>query len=282
MTDSSGHVETFRPGQNSTVYPCGITNSTTYWQGLGQANPTCANTGAEPTGLVVPGDPGVPAAMTSTYYKAFAPRIGLAYSPGRDGATSIRAGFGLFYNPIEELVLAQFGAEPPFGGSSSLFDTFFNTPFVYQSGGTPAPNPFNGIITPAPGAPVDFSLFRPLLLYGEFQPHLRTQYTSQYNLTVQRQLTRDMMLQLGYVGSEGHRLLASHDINPSNPQTCLDIINIAAANPANVNSFGSPATCGPFLEDTQWSVTVPTGYPFHVPNGSVVNGTGQTLNLVGL
>ena len=70
--------------------------------------------------------------MTSTYYKSFAPRIGVAYSPGRDGKTSIRAGWGLFYNPIEELVLAQFGAEPPFGGSSSLSDVFFNTPFVNQ------------------------------------------------------------------------------------------------------------------------------------------------------
>ena len=34
MTDISGHVETFRPGQNSTVYPCGITTSATYWQTL--------------------------------------------------------------------------------------------------------------------------------------------------------------------------------------------------------------------------------------------------------
>jgi len=291
LTDISGHVETFRPGQNSTVHPCALSPLSEQYFGVNTTN--CNAVGVTPTGLVVPGDKGVPPGLTSTYYNAFAPRVGIAYSPntnggimqkifGNSGATSIRAGFGLFYNPIEELVLAQFGAEPPFGGSSSLFDTFFNTPFVYQSGGTPAPNPFNGIITPAPGAPVDYSLFRPLLLYGEFQPHLRTQYTSQYNLTVQRQLTRDMMLQLGYVGSEGHRLLASHDINPSNPQTCLDIINIAAANPANVNSFGSPATCGPFLEDTQWSVTVPTGYPFHMPNGSVVNGTGQTLNLVGL
>ena len=79
--DISGHVETFRPGQNSTVYPCGITNSTSYWQNLGVGTPTCANTGAEPTGLLVPGDPGVPKGLTSTYYKAFAPRIGIAYSP---------------------------------------------------------------------------------------------------------------------------------------------------------------------------------------------------------
>ena len=290
--DISGHVETFRPGQNSTVYPCGITNSTSYWQGLGIASPTCANTGAEPTGLVVPGDPGVPAGMTSTYYKAFAPRIGIAYSPnftsgplaaifGTNGKTSIRAGWGLFYNPIEELVLAQFGAEPPFGGSSSLSDVFFNTPYVNQGEYT-APNPFNGIILPTKGQPTDLSLFRPILLYGEFQPHLRAQYTSQYNLTFQRDISNNMMLQVGYVGSQGHRLLASHDINASNPQTCLDIMNIANQNAGFVSSYGSPATCGPTVEDSQWSVTVPTGFPFHMPNGSIVNGTGQTLNLVGL
>lgn len=291
LTDIAGHVETFRPGQNSTVHPCALSPLSEAYFGVSSSS--CDAVGVTPTGLVVPGDKGVPPAMTSTYYKAFAPRVGLAYSPnssggllgkvfGNNGATSIRAGFGLFYNPIEELVLAQFGAEPPFGGSSSLFDTFFNTPFVYQAGGTPAPNPFNGILSPAPGQPVDYSLFRPLLLYGEFQPHLRTQYTSQYNLTIQRQLTKDMMLQLGYVGSEGHRLLASHDINPSSPQTCLDMISLYNLNPNNVTSFGTPTQCGPFLEDTQWSVTVPSGFQFHMPSGQVLNGSGQTLQFVGL
>ncbi|MGA8491836.1 MAG: carboxypeptidase regulatory-like domain-containing protein, partial [Terriglobales bacterium] len=291
LTDISGTVETFRPGQNSTVYPCGLSPLSQAYFGVGTSN--CNSVGVTPTGLVVPGDKGIPPAMTSTYYKAFAPRIGIAYSPntsggfleklfGNNGATSIRAGWGLFYNPMEELVLAQFGAEPPFGGSSSLFDTFFNTPFVYQAGGSPAPNPFNGILTPTPGQPVDYSLFRPLLLYGEFEPHLRTQYTSQYNLTIQRQLTRDMMLQLGYVGSEGHRLLASHDINPSIPQTCLDMYNLYNLNPNYVTSFGTPTQCGPFLQDTQWSVTVPNGFQFHMPSGQVVTGTGQTLQFVGL
>jgi Carboxypeptidase regulatory-like domain len=294
LTDISGHVETFRPGQNSTVYPCGITNSANYWETLTPnpvPNPTCANTGAAPTGLVVPGDPGVPKGMTSTYYKSFAPRLGVAYSPnftsgpmaklfGSNGKTSIRAGWGLFYNPIEELVLAQFGAEPPFGGSSSLSDVFFNTPFVNQGDFT-SPNPFNGIITPTKGQPTDLSLFRPILLYGEFEPHLRSQYTSQYNLTIQRELSNSLMFQIGYVGSQGHRLLATHDINPSNPQTCLDIMNIAA-NGGTVTSYDTPATCGPTAEDSQWSVTVPTGFPFHMPNGSIVTGTGQTLNLVGL
>ncbi len=295
MKDIAQHVEAFRPGENSTVYPCGINQtgqgaSYAYWQSLGVANPTCANTGTTPTGLVVPGDPGVPAGLTSTYYKAFAPRIGIAYSPdfksgplaklfGGNGKTSIRAGFGLFYNPIEELVAAQFGAEPPFGGSTAVYNEFFNTPFVAQAGYA-NPNPFGGIITPTKGQPTDLSLFRPILLYGDFQPHLRTQYTSQYNLTIQRELSNSTMLQIGYVGSQGHRLLASHDINPSNPQTCLDIINVAT----NVTSYGVPATCGPTAEDAQWSLTVPQGMLFHLPNGSTITGApgGTPVNLVGL
>jgi hypothetical protein len=297
MADIAQHVEAFRPGENSTVYPCGINQqgqgaSYSYWQSLGVANPTCANTGTEPTGLVVPGDPGVPAGLTSTYYKAFAPRIGLAYSPdfksgplaklfGGNGKTSIRAGFGLFYNPIEELVAAQFGAEPPFGGSTAVYNEFFNTPFVAQAGYA-NPNPFGGIITPTKGQSTDLSLFRPILLYGDFQPHLRTQYTSQYNLTIQRELSNSMMLQIGYVGSQGHRLLASHDINPSNPQTCVDMITLYNMNPNNVTSFGTPTQCGPFLQDTQWTVTVPPGFQFHMPNGQVLSGTGQNLQFVGL
>ncbi|HTW31086.1 MAG TPA: carboxypeptidase regulatory-like domain-containing protein [Candidatus Sulfotelmatobacter sp.] len=281
-TDISGHVETFRPGQNSTIYPCGLSGlSQTYF---GVSSSDCNAVGVAPTGLVVPGDKGVPKGLTSTYYHAFAPRIGLAWTPGTSGKTSIRTGWGIFYNPIEELVMAQFGAEPPFGGSSYLYDTFFNTPFVYQAGGPPAPNPFGGILTPTPGQPVDYSLFRPLLLYGEFQPHLRTQYTTQYNLTIQHEFAKDLMMQIGYVGSQGHRLLASHDINASNPQTCLDIMNIAAANPANVTSYGSQASCGPTVEDSQWSVNVPQGSVFHLPNGSTVTGAagGTPLNLVGL
>ncbi len=54
--------------------------------------------------------------------------------PGTSGKTSIRAGWGLFYNPIEQLVLEQFSAEPPFGGSTFPVDTLFNTPFLAQSG----------------------------------------------------------------------------------------------------------------------------------------------------
>ncbi len=294
LTDVLHHVQTFRPGQNSTVYPCQLTADEQTSFGVS----TCADAGVEPTGLVVPGDSGVPNGLTQTYYKAFAPRIGIAYSPnftsgtlgklfGSNGKTSIRSGWGLFYNPMEQLVLEQFGAEPPFGGSTFLPATFFNTPFISQSG-TVSPNPFNGILSPTPGSPQDWSSFRPMLLFGDFQPHMRTQYTAQYNLTIQRELARDIVLQLGYVGSQGHRLLASHDIDPANPQSCLDIIALANNDPTSVTSYGAQGTCGPFAEDNQFSVTLPASNGsllpngFHLPNGQTVQAAGQTLNLVGL
>ena len=289
LNDIGHHVQTFRPGQNTTVYPCQLSAySVQYFQTqYGVANPTCDNTGVFPTGLVVPGDKGVPPGLTQTYYKAFAPRIGIAWSPGRSGKTSIRAGWGMFYNPIEQLVLEQFSAEPPFGGSTLIFGTLFNTPFYAQSN-FQYPNAFNpqggeftGIQNPKPGHPVDWSIFRPILLFGEFQPHMRTQYSDQYNFTIQRELANNLVLQLGYVGSQGHRLLGTTDLNRATPQTCLDIRAIANAG-GNVSSFGSPATCGPFLEDNQYSVAVPNGFNFHLPNGQIVAGTGQTLNFVGI
>jgi hypothetical protein len=263
LADQSRHVETFRPGQSSTVYPCG--------------GPNTDCTSQDAIGLVVPGDSGVPPGMTQTYYKAFAPRIGIAWSPGSSGRTSIRAGFGLFYNPIEQLVLAQFGAEPPFGGSTTLSETQFNLPFAGQDYnpvtqlGTTYLNPFNGVLDPKRGTPQDWAIFEPIDLFGDFQPHMRTQYSAQYNLTIQHELARDLKLEVGYVGSQGHRLLATHDINYSNPQTCLDI-----------NTIDGPLTCAPFIEDSPYSVTVPNGFSFHMPNGSTVMGTGQTLNFVGL
>jgi hypothetical protein len=160
-----------------------------------------------------------------------------------------------------------------------------------NQGNFQTPNPFGGIITPTKGQATDLSLFRPILLYGEFQPHLRSQYTSQYNLTFQRELSNSTMLQVGYVGSQGHRLLAAHDINPSTPQTCLDMYNISqyysptgpSPNPALAAAYG----CGPTAEDAQWILpanSIPAGYTLHMPYGSVAQyGPGNpALNLVGL
>ena len=52
------------------------------------------------------------------------PRAKPAFAP--DGA--------LFYNPMEQLVLEQFSAEPPFGGSNIINAPLFNTPYLQQDG----------------------------------------------------------------------------------------------------------------------------------------------------
>ena len=267
LVDIGHRVQTFRPGQQDTQFPCVIGPNGSASLGV-PAGTSCDPGGPAasiyPLGLVVPGDKGIQNGLTSTYYKSFAPRIGIAWSPGKSGKTSFRAGWGMFYNPIEQLVLEQFSAEPPFGGSSFFSGTLFNTPFVGQSGSI-TPNPFNGVLNPAPHSNVDWSVFRPILLFGQFPPNMRTQYSDQYNLGIQHQLRPDLVLQVNYVGSQGHRLLAIHDINYANPRTCLDIATV----------LGATNGCGPFFEDSTYSIpagAIPAGMTFHLPNGQTVAG----------
>lgn len=297
LADVGRHVQTFRPGQPTQQYPCQLAADNPLAGAAGYGSTDCSPTGPAnalfPLGLVVPGDKGIPNGLTQTYYRAFAPRIGLAYSPnfdkgflsklfGTNGKTSIRTGWGMFYNPIEQLVLEQFSAEPPFGGSSSFANTFFNTPFLGQDG-TVNPNPFNGILSPKPGTPVDWSAFRPILLFGEAQPHMRTQYSVQYNLSIQRELSNNIVFQIGYVGSQGHRLLATHDLNFGNPQTCLDLQAISDA------TGNTDLSCAQFSADNAYSIPaggIPAGMTLHLPYGSpnVVQGgpNSPAITLVGL
>jgi hypothetical protein len=291
ITDIGKRVQTYRPGQDTSIYPCKLdpSNPLVATFGTTDCSPGSAGESVFPRGLVVPGDRGVPAALTQTYYKSFAPRIGLAWSPsassgwmskllGGPGKTSIRMGWGMFYNPVEQLVLEQFSAEPPFGGSSTFNNILFNTPFVGQDG-TINPNPFNGILNPTRGQPVDWSRFRPILLYGQFQPHLRSQYSDQYNFTIQRELVSNLLVQIGYVGTQGHRLLATHDLNYGNAQTCLDLNAIStAANDPNLS-------CGPYYADSPFSIAageIPAGFTLHLPYGSVKSVTGPNANPITL
>jgi len=283
--DSGNRLQTFRPGQDTTQYPCWLSASSAATLGTtpGDCGPTSANYAYFPTGLVFPGDKGVPQGLTATYYKAFAPRFGLAYSPswtegplakitGGPGKSTIRGGYGIFYNPIEQLVMEQFSAEPPFGVSALLSGPLFNTPFLGQNG-VQAPNDAGAIIHQTPSTPcfdpagrngcVDWSQFRPLLLYGEFQPHLRSQYAEQYNFTIERQLTSDMLLRVAYVGTQAHHLLSIHDLNYGNTQTCLDL-----------NTDVGAGTCGPFGADAPYSFTLLPGQSINMPYipGPVANG----------
>jgi hypothetical protein len=289
LTDIGKKVQTFRAGEASTIYPCTLPATSPLF--VAGSVTDCNTAGVTPVGLVFPGDKGVPNALTNTYYKGFAPRLGLNWSPnwkegllgalaGGPGKTSISMGYGIFYNPIEQLVLEQFSAEPPFGGSNFISNPLLQTPYVDQ-GGNVFPNPFNGILNPPRGQPVDWSQFRPMTFFGQFPADLRLQYSDQYNLTLKRQLPGDILFQIGYVGSQGHRLLASYEINVGNPTTCNQLNTILGA-----------GTCGPFGEDSAYTIpagtVIPAGgftLPYNAGSGGLTVPAGVLANpitLVGL
>ena len=267
--DTGNRLQTFRPGYASTEYPCQLSpnnptsSSLISTYGSTDCSPTGPANALFPLGLAFPGEPGVPRGLTNTNYGGFEPRLGLAWSPswtdgwlakltGGPGNFSIRAGFGLFYNPIEQLVLEQFSAEPPFGGSIFLSNSNFNLPFVPLSSdpnaGPFTPNVFQGIINTTPSTPTDWSQFRPMLLFGEFQPHMKSQYSEQYNLTIERQLGKAMVMRVAYVGTEAHHLLGTHDIDYGHAETCLQLNNIFDGDPLSGN------TCGPFSSDSEFYI----------------------------
>ena len=95
-------------------------------------------------------------------------------------------------------------------------------------------------------------------MFGELQPHLRSQYTEQYNVGIERQLANNLVLSIGYVGSQGHRLLATHDLSPGMPQTCLDLQALANAYPGDGTAAhpGIGTGCGPFSADSPFSVPI--------------------------
>lgn len=210
----SGHaVGAFRPGEQSQLFP------------------------NAPAGYVFQGDPGINATGT-THYNNFGPRLGVAYSPdwgwltGGAGKTSLRAGFGIYYNRFEEETMLQSLALPPWALTATG---------VGAVGGAPSfASPYagwalsNGVVSPVsvpnlfpfggPSPNVQFGQFEPMLL-STFDPNINDPYSENYNFTIERQLSRNMILSLGYVGSNGHREMLAHELNPGiNPAGC-------AANP---------------------------------------------------
>jgi hypothetical protein len=223
-------LQTYIPGAQSTLYP------------------------GAPPGLVVAGDPGVPKTLAPIDYKNFAPRIGVAYSPrfeeglwskifGSNGQSSIRASYGLFYTAFQGLSAGIMYAVPPFGFNYlSPGPPLLATPFITAATGVnngqrfPFPFPSHSVSTSNPDTSVNWANFLPLAADPFFNHNNRPAYTSSYMFSIQRQITRDTLLTVSYVGNQGHRLLALVSVNPGNPALCLSLPG-----------------CGPFGEDSPYT-----------------------------
>ncbi len=127
----------------------------------------------------------------------FGPRIGMAWRPGFIGDAVIRAGYGMYYTPqISNAIFAMAeGAQATAGAN-----------VVANAGGAPTlffNNPFVGSQTR--GA-LNFAVSN--------DPDMRDSYIQQWNLNLQKKLPGNLILDVGYVGSKGTKLIVTfEDLN---------------------------------------------------------------------
>ncbi len=154
-----------------------------------------------PTGVLFPGDPGVSKGIAPSYYKGFMPRIGFVLDPTGQARWSIRSSYGIFYDPfangsgvtsqgpISSLPWAQFEQITP---------PTLNFSAPYSDVPIPAPNTF---VKPS----------TPFVMDTKARPS----NAQDWNLSVQRELTRSYVLEVRYVGTKGTHLPRNIDANPA-------------------------------------------------------------------
>jgi hypothetical protein len=84
-----------------------------------------------------------------------------------------------------------------------------------------------------PASNIDFTPFLPINSTGAIfldDPHLRTPYVYQYNLSLQRNLIADTVLEVNYVGSTGRGLTSLRDIDPTVLGTTNRLLNGSSDN----------------------------------------------------
>src|SRR3984885_12309811 len=150
-------------------------------------------------------------------YRNFAPRVSVAWDVTGKGTTVVRAGFGIFYDAFSQDL---FMGHLPF---NSGFD-----PGPAYNGFGPDPISFNSVTAAvlAPGTPI-YGAAAPMSDAFGVDPNLRTPYMENYNLNFQQQLGKRTVLQIGYVGSQGHKLFRFRDINQPG-QAAIDTYDYGA------------------------------------------------------
>ena len=122
----------------------------------------------------------------------FGPRFGFAFNPYGNGKTSLRGGFGTFFDRTLNGIWEQNAfSDPPLVQSSTVNNTQFDQVLAGTNVVSLGPNPITSTGNPTFKVP----------LYAT------------YNLSVQRALTSSTVLEVAYVGSQGRHLLGEIDLN---------------------------------------------------------------------
>jgi hypothetical protein len=137
------------------------------------------------------------------------PRIGLAYDPFGDGKWAIRAGYGLFYDRTLNGIWEQNAFnDPPLVQTSTINNNGTSSANIFD-------NVNNGIAGAAPLGPSS--------LTSTGTPTFKPPSYQDYNLSVQHELMRNTVLEVGYVGTKGTHLLG--DININQPTVAARLAN---------------------------------------------------------
>lgn len=165
-----------------------------------------------------------------TYAKDdFGPRFGFAYDLSGDGRTVVRGGYGIFWNWGVGGTSSSKGTNQPFLQTNDLIAGSGATNLTLSSG-MPAPPPIDANLAPV-GA-----------TRSVFDINYRDQHSMNWNLNVQRQLGRDYMVELAYVGTRGRGLTSKTDLNQAP--------NVVGINNPNVNR--------PYIKQSPGLTTVST------------------------
>ena len=217
------------------------------------------------------GQPGLPS-LYNPDKKDFAPRVSAAWDVNGKGKTVIRAGFGMFFDAFSQDMVLGHLPYPPFFDPGPAYNPVGPAP-INSAGAV------GGTITNGGALFGDQSTCSYECDLFAFDRNIKTPYMENYNLNIQQQLSSHAVLQLSYVGSQGHRLWRFFDINqPSQATiTATDIAyaqaNVNTANGAPCYPAGGPGCIPGYDAIPDVYGNGPTGATYYIMNE---NSTGKS------
>jgi Carboxypeptidase regulatory-like domain/TonB dependent receptor len=156
-----------------------------------------------PAGLLYPGDKGVPAGLIPTDKKAFAPRVGLAWDPTGSGNWLVTSAYGIFYEPYYT------------GQGGPLQSPISAPPYLQTEQISLGPTQPLNFADPYNGNPPAAGTFATPLTNLTLASNLPLPYAQDWDLNVQRSLNKNLLLEVGYVGTKGTKLPRFIEGNPA-------------------------------------------------------------------